>query len=32
MIIVGRKGTLIFNSYDFHMCGRSSVGGCNFNY
>ena len=28
MIIIGRKCTLISNSYDFHVCGRSSVGEC----
>ena len=28
VIIVGRKCTLVFNSYDFHVCGRSSVGEC----
>ena len=26
MIIVGRKCTLIFDSYDFHVYGRSSLG------
>jgi len=26
--MVGRKCTFIFNSYDFHVCGRSSVGEC----
>jgi len=28
VIIFGRKCILIFNSYDFHVCGRSSVGEC----
>jgi len=28
VIIVGRKCTLILNSYDFHVCGHSSVGEC----
>ena len=29
MIAVGRNCTLIFfNSIDFHVCGRSSVGEC----
>ena len=28
VIIVVRMCTLIFNSYDFHVCGRSSVGEC----